>query len=373
LAPRSTDETYMKRALALARRGAGWVSPNPLVGAVVVRHGKIVGEGYHRRFGGPHAEIHALEAAGFRARASTLYITLEPCCHEGKTPPCTDRVIAAGVKEVVCGMVDPYPAVNGKGIATLRRKGVTVRIGVLEEECRHLNESYVWRLRTGAPFVTLKTAMTLDGKIADHSGESKWISSEVSRRRVQRLRYEVDAVLTGIGTVLADDPMLVPRSRRRKPHHLRIVLDPRGEIPLDSQLVRSAREFPLLVVISRRAGKRAKHDLTSRGVEILEVPSKGERLDLPRVLSELGQRPVNHILVEAGSRLAGSFLEQGLVNRLIVFVAPSILPDPKARPMAAVDRRLSLGDALFLKIESVRRSGPDIMITAEVTSLKSEV
>jgi len=358
----------MRRALALARRGTGRVAPNPLVGSVVVRDGEIVGEGYHRAYGGAHAEVNALDAAGGKARGAALYVTLEPCCHEGKTPPCTGKILEAGVKDVVCGMVDPFPLVRGKGIALLRERGVEVRVGVLEKECRTLNEGYVHRLETGRPFVTVKTAMTLDGKIAARSGESKWITSEESRRRVQRMRFEADGVLTGIGTVLADDPTLVPRVRQNKLRHLRIVLDPAAATPLDSNLVRSAEEFPLIVFVGEGASQAKLDALARRGAEVILVPGRAERLDLSSVLDVLGQLPVNHIVVEAGGRLVGSFLENHLVDRLIAFVAPRILPDPEARPMAVVERALSLEEALHLEIESVRRSGPDIMVSARFTS-----
>lgn len=363
-----TDEAYMRRALRLARRGAGWVSPNPMVGAVVVRRGNIIGEGYHCRFGEPHAEIHALDAAGADAVGATLYVTLEPCCHVGKTPPCVDRVLASGVRQVVCGMVDPFPLVHGRGIAALRANGIEVRVGILEPACRKLNAAYVWRLETGVPLVTVKAAMTLDGKIAAATGESRWISSAESRREVQRLRYEADAALTGIGTVLADDPMLAPRTRRRKPHHLRIVLDPDAEIPLDSQLVRSAKEYPLLVFVAEGVDQARKRALTDQSVQVLEVPGAGEHLDLHAVFRCLGERPLNHVLVEAGGRLVGSLLEHGLVNRLIAYVAPKLLPDPTARPMAVINRTLALDGAIPLEIDSVRRSGVDVVVTATIKS-----
>jgi diaminohydroxyphosphoribosylaminopyrimidine deaminase/5-amino-6-(5-phosphoribosylamino)uracil reductase len=263
-------------------------------------------------------------------------------------------------------MVDPFPPVRGKGIALLRERGIEARAGVLEQECRDLNEAYIHRLETGRPFVTVKTAMTLDGKIAARSGESKWITSEESRKRVQRMRFEADGVLTGIGTVLADDPTLVPRMRRKKPRHVRIVLDPATETPLDSNLVRSALEYPLIIMIGpdSEAGKR--EILRKAGAEIVEVPGRGDRLDLAAVLGHLGRRPVNHILVEAGGRLVGSLLECGLVDRLVAFIAPRLLPDPEAHRVAVIDRALALGDAIPLEIEKVQRSGPDIMVTARM-------
>jgi diaminohydroxyphosphoribosylaminopyrimidine deaminase/5-amino-6-(5-phosphoribosylamino)uracil reductase len=359
------DEQFLKRALSIARRGIGRVAPNPLVGSVVVRDETVVGEGYHRRYGGPHAEVNALDAAGEAARGATLYVTLEPCCHEGKTPPCTRRILESGVKTVVCGMVDPFPPVRGKGIALLRERGIAVRAGVLEEQCRKLNEAYIHRLETGRPFVTVKTAMTLDGKIAARSGESKWITSEESRQRVQRMRFEADGVLTGIGTVLADDPTLVPRMKKRKPRHLRIVLDPAAETPLDSNLVRSAGDSPLIIMTGPGADPGRRDALGQAGAEVVDVPAYEDRIDLAAALSHLGRRPVNHILVEAGGRVVGSLLDGGFVDRLVAFVAPSLLPDPEARAMAVIGHALALGDAIPLEIESVRRSGPDIMVTAK--------
>ena len=309
----------MRRALELAERGRGTVEPNPLVGAIVVRDGQVAGEGWHQHFGEPHAEANALIAAGKAAHGATLYLTLEPCCHHGKTPPCTDAILRAGVRRVVASMQDPFPQVAGKGADLLRAAGIEVEIGLCEPEARRLNAPYLKLLATGRPYVHAKWAMTLDGKIATRTGDSKWISNDGSRRRTHELRGRMDAIIVGVGTVLADDPLLTARPLGpRTP--TRIVLDSHGRTPLSSQLVRTAREAPTLIAT---LGTKAP-ELRNAGCEVLELPSKNGRVELAALLNELGRRRMTNVLVEGGAAVLGSFLDAGAIDEVHVFLAPRL-------------------------------------------------
>jgi diaminohydroxyphosphoribosylaminopyrimidine deaminase/5-amino-6-(5-phosphoribosylamino)uracil reductase len=326
------DRQWMARALELAERGRGWVEPNPLVGAVVVRDGRVVGEGWHQRYGEAHAEVNALAAAGDAARGATIYVTLEPCSHHGKTPPCTDAVLRAGVRRVVAAMTDPFPQVAGRGAALLRSAGVEVEVGAGEAEARRLNAPYLKLLATGRPYVHAKWAMTLDGKIATRTGDSKWISGEAARHRVHALRGRMDAIVVGIGTVLADDPLLTARPPGpRIP--VRVVLDSLGRLPAASQLARTASETPVLVVTT---GAEAP-ELRAAGCEVLGVAAVGGRPDLGALLDELGRRRMTNVLVEGGSEVLGNFLDAGAIDEVHVFIAPRLAGGAAARsPLGAV-------------------------------------
>ncbi len=316
-----SDETWMRRALELAERGRGAVEPNPLVGAVVVRAGNCVGEGWHRNFGGPHAEVHALEAAGDWARGATLYVTLEPCCHHGKTPPCTEAVLRAGIARVVAAMADPFPQVAGQGAALLRAAGVEVLLGPCEAEARRLNAPYLKLLATGRPWVHAKWAMTLDGKIATRTGDSKWISNEAARRIVHALRGRMDAIVVGAETAVVDDPLLTARPPGPRVA-TRIVLDSTGRLPLAGQLVRTAREVPtLLATTGRLAARRRLYE--EHGVEVLQLP--GARPEVAALLDELGRRRFTNVLVEGGGEVLGSFLDAAAVDEAHVFIAPRLV------------------------------------------------
>jgi diaminohydroxyphosphoribosylaminopyrimidine deaminase/5-amino-6-(5-phosphoribosylamino)uracil reductase len=313
----------MRRALQLAERGRGYVEPNPLVGAVVVRDGECLGEGWHERYGQAHAEVNALNAAGERARGATLYVTLEPCCHHGKTPPCTDAILRAGAARVVAAMADPFPQVSGKGAEQLRATGVEVELGLGETEARRLNAPYLHLLATGRPYVTAKWAMTLDGKIATSTGDSRWISNEHSRRRVHELRGRMDGIVVGIGTALADDPLLTARPPGpRTPQ--RIILDSRGRLPVSSQLARTAREVPTVVVTAQGLADEATAHLRDAGCEVLALPSEGGRPRLDVLLAELGRRRFTNLLVEGGSEVLGNFLDAGAIQEVYVFIAPRL-------------------------------------------------
>ncbi len=326
----ATDVDWMQQALELAERGRGAVEPNPLVGAVIVRQGQVVGEGWHQRYGQAHAEVNALAQAGELARGATLYVTLEPCCHHGKTPPCTDAVLRAGIGRVVAAMADPFPAVSGQGAEILRAAGLIVELGLCEAEARRLNAPYLKLLATGRPYVHAKWAMTLDGKIATRQGDSKWISSEASRRRVHELRGRMDAILVGSGTALADDPQLTARpdfGAAGKPAGVprtatRIVLDSRCRLPTGSILVRTAREIPTLIVTASDVAADRRRALEALGCEV--VPLLEGRASIPALLAELGRRRMTNVLVEGGSSVLGSFLDAGAIDEAHVFIAPRL-------------------------------------------------
>ena len=318
-----TDEIWMCRALELAKRGRGYVEPNPLVGAVIVRDGQLVGEGWHQRYGEAHAEVHALAVADEAARGATLYVTLEPCCHHGKTPPCTDAVLRAGISRVVAAMRDPFPAVAGKGAEQLRQAGVSVEFGVGEAEARKLNAPYLKLLATGRPWVHAKWAMTLDGKIATRSGNSRWISNEASRRRVHELRGRMDAIIAGIGTVLADNPQLTARPPGpRTP--TRVILDSQGRIHDDAIVIQTARATPTLIAGTDRMPEAKRAALRSQGCEVVILPSVDARVSIEALLEELGRRRFMNVLVEGGSGAFGGFLDCGAVDEFHVFIAPRL-------------------------------------------------
>ena len=318
------DSHYMRRALALAEEGRGAVEPNPMVGCVIVRGEEVVGEGYHEQFGGPHAEIQALNDAGERAKNATLYVTLEPCCHHGKTPPCTQAIIAAGVKRVVAAMRDPFPKVAGGGFAELQAAGIEVVSGLQQAESEELNAPYLKLIRTGRPWVIAKWAMTLDGKIATASGQSKWISGPESRAIVQELRSCMDAVVIGRRTAELDDPLLTARLEEgRTPPRVatRIVVDSRASLVLGSQLVRTARGSPLLVAASTSADSARVQDLRSAGAEVVQLPGATASERLQELLEELGRRRMTNILVEGGGQLLGSLFDAQQVDEVHCFIA----------------------------------------------------
>ena len=330
------DTWHMQRALELAAQGRGLVEPNPMVGCVIARGAEIVGEGWHRRFGQPHAEVEALRIAGPRARGATLYVTLEPCCHQGKTPPCTRAVLAAGVARVVAAMADPFPLVAGGGLAELRAGGVEVQTGVLENEARKLNAPYLKLLSTGRPWIAAKWAMTLDGKIAARTGDSRWISSPTSRELVHQLRGRMDAIVVGRGTAAVDDPQLTARPPTTTmgtwcptwcpPRTaLRIVVDTRASLSLESQLVRTARDVPVLVAVGPEAATADCDRLQAAGCELLVCDGPTPQARLETLFSELGRRRMTNVLAEGGGRLLGSLLDARLIDEVHVFIAPKLV------------------------------------------------
>lgn len=320
-----TDEIFMKRAIALAKRGAGRVSPNPLVGAVIVKDGRIIAEGFHRHYGGPHAEIDAIGKAREDIEGATIYLNLEPCCHQGKTPPCVEAVVARRPARVVAGTVDPNPAVSGRGMALIARQGIATRVGVLEEECRRLNEVFFKYMETGLPFVTLKYAQTLDGRIATITGHSRWISSADSLKFVHRLRGLHDSIMVGSGTVMKDDPELTVRLvKGRNP--LRIIVDSQLAVPLDARILQNQSVAPTIIATTGRADPIKRAELVRRGLEILSLgENRGTGVYLLQLLTALGKRGISSLLVEGGAKLITSFLAAGLVDRMVVIQAPKIV------------------------------------------------
>jgi diaminohydroxyphosphoribosylaminopyrimidine deaminase/5-amino-6-(5-phosphoribosylamino)uracil reductase len=321
-----TDSEFMSRALELAERGRGHVEPNPLVGAVIVRDGRIVGEGWHERFGQAHAEINALRRAGEHARGATLYVTLEPCCHHGKTPPCTDTLLEFGIRRVIAAMLDPFPQVSGKGFALLQAAGVIVESGVGESLARRLNAPYLRLLRAGRPQIHAKWAMTLDGKIATRTGESKWITGEAARAKVHELRGRMDGILVGTGTLLADDPMLTARPPGpRRPTRI-VVSNGNRPLPLHPRLLQSLeQDGPVLLVVPENRIGRA-NEWGRAGAEVLSVPTGADGpIDLRVMTQELGRRKMTNLLVEGGGATLGSFADADLIDEVHCFIAPTIV------------------------------------------------
>lgn len=354
---------FMRLALRLARLGEGRVSPNPMVGAVLAKDNEVIATGYHRRAGDDHAEVEALKKVGFDASGLDLYVNLEPCCHYGRTPPCVEALLRARVRRVFVAMIDPNPLVSGRGVEILRAHGVEVHVGILEEEARRLNEAFVRYITTGRPFVTLKMAATLDGRIAERSGASRWITGEAARKMVHRMRSVSDAVMVGAKTVLNDDPLLLPTLVRHPPRlPLRVVVDSHASLNPSSQLVRTASLSPVILACTEEAPVERLEPLKERGVEILTLPKEQGGVSLRLLLNELGRRSIQSVLVEGGAKLAASLLAQGLVDRLVLFYAPILLGDPMAFPLVADMGKRNLGSAIPFVLRKVQRLDFDIML-----------
>ena len=368
----------MARALELAACGIGSAEPNPPVGAVLVDEGLgPIAEGWHQHFGGPHAEVAALSAAGDRARGAILFVTLEPCCHQGKTGPCTEAIIRAGIRKVVVALQDPFPEVSGKGIERLRSQGIEVEVGLLADEARRLAAPFLKLVANGIPWVHAKWAMSLDGKIATRSGDSRWISNEESRAIVHRLRGRMDAILVGSVTALRDDPLLTARPPGPRVA-TRIVIDSQARLPMTSQLVRTARDVPLLVATSSAADPAAIRRLEEHGAHVLRLPparpgdrsaqgetglaNVAEGVDLGALLAELGRRRFTNVLIEGGSRLLGSFFDSGWVDEVHVFVGPKIVGGAEAPSAVGGRGQLQIGSAFLLDCVTVTRAGDDVYI-----------
>ncbi len=354
----------MRRALEIAAKGRGSVSPNPMVGSVVVRDGAVIGEGWHRRPGEPHAEVLAIRAAGTSARGGDLYVNLEPCAHHGRTPPCVEAIVAAGIRRVVAAVRDPDPRVKGLGFARLAESGIEVAEGVLEDEARRLNETYLCWRATGRPFVTLKMALSLDGKMATGAGDSRWISGEASRLRVHRMRAEADAVMVGIGTLLADDPQLNARLAGepgcRQP--VRVILDGRLRTHPESKVLVSPGGKVMLFAREDALEERAVR-LRDAGAEVIRVRLAGDRVDLGGVLADLGKREITSLLVEGGAALLSSFLSGRLADRAAVFVAPIFIGGEGSPGPYDAGGAPRVADALRLVDVEVERLGDDVMVT----------
>jgi diaminohydroxyphosphoribosylaminopyrimidine deaminase/5-amino-6-(5-phosphoribosylamino)uracil reductase len=356
-----TLERWMRHALALAKRGRGFVEPNPMVGAVVLdAKGELAGEGWHQKFGGPHAEVFALAAAREKARGGTLVVTLEPCCHHGKTPPCTDAILKAGVTRVVAAMADPFPKVAGGGLKILRNAGLEVHVGICEGEAKRLNAPYLKLLRTGKPWVHAKWAMTLDGKIATRTRDSKWISGEESRRRVHELRGCMDAVIVGRGTVVADDPRLTTRPPGPRVA-ARVVVSASADLPKECQLLATAREVPVIVYTGiPNVGKLGAW--TAGGADVIPLPSSDTGLSIDAILADLGTRRFTNVLVEGGPGLLGAFLDTRAIDEFHVFVAPKIVGGDTALSPVGATGVAKMAEALALAEFTAEPSGEDVYL-----------
>jgi len=362
-----SDRSFMLRALELAVQARGRTNPNPMVGAVIVKDGLVVGEGYHHKAGTPHAEVHALNMAGEKANGAIVYVTLEPCSHYGKTPPCADALIRAGVRKVVVATLDPNPKVSGRGLQKLRDAGIEVELGLCEEEAQKLNEVFFKYIQSKLPFVLLKTAMTLDGKIATVTGDSRWISNEYSRNYVHQLRDQMDAILVGIGTVIKDDPLLNTRlDRPDKKDPIRVIVDTHLDIPLSSRIVTTSQEQRTIIFCSENADSDKKQALLNRGIEIINMKPSKEGLSLPDILRILGEMRICSLLVEGGSEIAASFLNAHLVDKVCWFISPKILGGRKAPSPVGGEGIAALKNAIKLRNLEVQRFAEDICITGYI-------
>ena len=359
------DETYMRRALALAEKGRGFVSPNPLVGAVLVKDGRVIGEGWHQKAGGPHAEVYAVRSAAEPVRGATAYVTLEPCSHQGRTPPCADLLIREGVARVVVGCLDPNPAVAGAGVQKLRDAGISVTCGVMEDECRALNPIFFHYITHKTPFVVLKTAMSLDGKIAAVSGESQWITGEASRADVQELRHALKGILVGVGTVLQDDPRLTCR-KEGGVSPVRIVVDSHLRTPLSARVLQDLDKAPTWFAAVPDAAPEKQEALRQKGARVLLCRERGGRVDLQDLMKQLGAREIDSLLLEGGGEIHASALEQGIVHRVIAYIAPKILGGKDAKTPVEGKGFFHLADACRLRHMRAQPIGEDIKIVADV-------
>lgn len=353
----------MRRAIELSKLGIGYTKPNPLVGAVIVKNGKIIGEGYHAFYGGPHAEINAIHNATEDVQGATMYVTLEPCSHYGKTPPCTKAIVETGISKVVIAMKDPNPLVAGNGINILRNNGIEVVTGILEQEARKLNEIFIKFITTQTPFCILKTAMTLDGKIASATGHSKWITNELSRNYVHQLRHRVASIMVGIGTILTDDPLLTTRldsNQGKDPD--RIVVDTFAKIPLESKILNVNSQAKTIIATTEKADTGKLKALERKGAEIMVTPMKNRKVDLAYLTKALGAKGIDSILLEGGSSLNYSALDEGIVDKVIAFIAPKIVGGKKAKTPVGGEGKKYISDAFYLKDIAISRFNEDIMI-----------
>ncbi|MFW5961717.1 MAG: bifunctional diaminohydroxyphosphoribosylaminopyrimidine deaminase/5-amino-6-(5-phosphoribosylamino)uracil reductase RibD [bacterium] len=369
------DQKYMARAINLAKLGEGSATPNPMVGAVVVNAGEIVGEGYHKQYGGPHAEVFALEEAGEKAKGAVLFVTLEPCSHYGKTPPCAKKIIESGIKRVVVAMIDPNPEVSGRGLEMLREAGITVKLGLLEEEARKINEVFLKYIQSDYPFVFLKKAQTLDGYIASKSGDSKWITNAEARKEGHKLRHKVDAIMVGIGTVLADDPSLTARLEDQEAiDPLRIILDPLLEIPLSAKIINQDSDADTLIICSENfpparaaaALKKKEKLLHKEKVQIMTFETEADNyFNLKEVLKNLHTNKISSILVEGGAKLSYTFLKEDFVDKFYYFIAPKIYGGSDGIASFCGRGPEMMSDSTDLKIIEQRNLGDNILLIGE--------
>lgn len=358
------DEKYMKRALRLAMKGCGFVNPNPMVGAVIVKDKKIIGEGYHEGYGMLHAERNAIKNCKESLKGATIYVTLEPCCHYGKTPPCTDAIIESGISKVIIGSSDPNPFVAGKGVEILRNNNIEVVEGVLKEECDAINEVFFYYIKTKIPYIVMKYAMTMDGKISTYSGKSKWITGQSSRNKVHKDRHKYSAIMVGVGTILSDNPMLNCRLENGK-NPIRIICDTNLRTPIDCQIVDTANKIPTIIATSQEDKEKQKMYI-DKGCRIMIVPKKDNYIDLKELMIMLGSEKIDSILLEGGGTLNWSALQSGIVNKVQTYIAPKIFGGKNAKsPVLGIgvdcpQNSFYLNNTKIIKIEE------DILIESEV-------
>lgn len=354
------DHEYMARAIRLAARGLATTDPNPRVGCVIVLDGQVVGEGWHERAGEAHAEVHALQQAGDRAKGATAYVSLEPCCHQGRTPPCSEALIAAQLARVVVAMQDPNPRVAGKGLRQLADAGIRVESGLMEAQARELNPGFIQRMQIQRPFVRNKLAMSLDGRTAMVNGESKWITGEAARKDVQRLRARSSAILTGIGTILADDPALTVRLPDVERQPLRIVVDTHLSLPLTARVLREPGQT---VVMTAETDQDLQDRMRDAGADVVQLGTVDKGIDLHAVLDVLAERQCNEVLLETGATLSGAMLAAGLIDEMVIYMAPLLMGDA-ARGLYRLPQLQTMADRISLEIRDTRMLGKDLRITA---------
>ena len=360
------DSEYMELALMLAKNGLGWTAPNPMVGAVLVKDGEIIGQGWHEKCGEPHAERNALANCKKSPQGATLYVTLEPCCHQGRQPPCVDAILEAGIRRVVVGSADPNPLVAGKGIRILREHGIEVTEHMLEEECDRLNEVFFHYIQTKRPFVVMKYAMTMDGKIATYTGASRWVTGEAARMHVQKQRLKYTGIMAGVGTVLADDPMLTCRLENGR-NPVRIICDSHLRTPLNSRIVKTASTIPTIFATSSKDQQKIKN-YEDMGCKVLDVPEKNGHIDLNRLMELLGAAKIDSILLEGGGTLNWSALESGIVQKVQTYIAPKLFGGESAKTPIEGKGFPDPASAILLKNSEIIRIGDDFLIESEVKS-----
>jgi len=367
------DITMMQRALKLAEKGIGYTTPNPLVGAVIVKDGRIIGEGYHKLYGSNHAEINAFENATEDVCGATMYVTLEPCSHYGKTPPCAIAIVQKGIKKVVIGLKDPNPLVSGGGIKILQENGIEVVCGVLQEEGKKLNEIFLKYITTKTPFCIMKTAMTLDGKIATRTGDSKWVTGELSREYVHKLRQRVSGIMVGIGTIIADDPMLTTRlDNLELKDPTRIIIDSTSKIPLDAKVLNLNSKAATIIATTRKAAPEKIRKLEEKGAEVIITPVKNNGVDLNFLMKILGDKKIDSILLEGGSKINYSAIIEGIVDKVNAFIAPKIIGGDVAKTPVGGNGMEFMRDAISLNNIEIYRFENDIMIEGYITKEAKE-
>lgn len=363
----SRDKKFMRLALELAKKGIGTTSPNPAVGAVIVKNNKIVGKGYHRRAGGPHAEIFALLEAKEKAKGATLYVTLEPCSHFGRTPPCTKAIIKSGIKSVVAGMLDPNPLNNGRGAKELKKKGINVKVGLLEDEIKKINEPFIKFITKKMPFLTVKAAQSLDGKIATFSGDSRWISGVESRNYVQELRSQVDAVMVGVNTVIKDDPRLNYRGKKqRKNKPIKIIIDPYLKTPLRAKIFSKVSPTPVIIAVSNKAHLKKIKVLEKRGVKVLKFKTKNNLISLSALMKKLAKLEITDILLEGGGETIARAFKKNIVDKVLFFIAPKIIGGREAVTSCEGEGAKAVSQAIKLGKMEVKHIGEDLLVEAYV-------